>query len=658
MLFVRNKERVTQSQNIISHFNNWDFTQSYVDYSEGNYLDCIYNEYKNFFTTFKNELYDIKSVSSQLEGIAEGMVQATSDVKIAAKFIAEGTTTQANDVLQCLKVADSLSDKIATMDEKSKVIIEQAYEMGTQSMQGKKSIDNLAQNQKVLKNVIQDITTEIYSLLDKSQKINDITSVLYSIAEQTNLLSLNASIEAARAGESGKGFAVVASEVRKLSVESRHASEMINQVINSICDELSTLKEIIDHSTTAFDTQKNAVEEVVNAFEKINTSVLDFVDSQKAFNQQFNTISQDKNVLLDSMSSIATVIDYAQATTDEVATLALKQTSTADIMVKMSKKLFQKVSTIENQAKKISTIETKAPKKKIAMIWDLDDVFWTPATEEALKTAKTLDFEVSIFAPKRRGEAGILEMLSILERIKENKFDGLCISPITDKRIQRKVREIVAKGTKLIFILSVLEHIPYACLIGTDNINCGRHAAKAAQKLLNNNGQVAVIRWSSGNLESIDDRTDGFMMQLQNTPITVHECMAPGEPTQQEAENYIRGILSEYPHTSLFFASNVGWGLAFARYIEKYRLNIKVVTVDFTDEIATLMKRGYIQTAIAQRPAVWGTLALEKMQDLFEGKTIGKRFDTGTYEVTPSNMMIYTKHSSSLQNEVKQVKKA
>lgn len=63
-------------------------------------------------------------------------------------------------------------------------------------------------------------------------ELGAIVTNITAIAGQTNLLALNAGIEAARAGEAGRGFAVVASEVKKLSGDTRAATDRAQQMLD------------------------------------------------------------------------------------------------------------------------------------------------------------------------------------------------------------------------------------------------------------------------------------------------------------------------------------------------------------------------------------------------------------------------------------------
>ena len=62
-------------------------------------------------------------------------------------------------------------------------------------------------------------------------ELGDIVSAITGIAGQTNLLALNATIEAARAGDAGRGFAVVAAEVKKLSGDTKAATQRASDML-------------------------------------------------------------------------------------------------------------------------------------------------------------------------------------------------------------------------------------------------------------------------------------------------------------------------------------------------------------------------------------------------------------------------------------------
>ena len=78
------------------------------------------------------------------------------------------------------------------------------------------------------------VTSKIAALGERSLEIHQIVELIDEIASQTNLLALNAAIEASRAGERGKGFAIVADEVRKLAERSSSATKDIGAFIETI----------------------------------------------------------------------------------------------------------------------------------------------------------------------------------------------------------------------------------------------------------------------------------------------------------------------------------------------------------------------------------------------------------------------------------------
>jgi ABC-type sugar transport system substrate-binding protein len=153
---------------------------------------------------------------------------------------------------------------------------------------------------------------------------------------------------------------------------------------------------------------------------------------------------------------------------------------------------------------------------------------------------------------------------------------------------------------------------------------------------------VVVGMWSDSKMDTIEQRAEGFIQGMQDEPnVKLHKIDVLGEPSEEDAERIIDKMLKDYPLVKLVYATNVGWGLAYAKYLEKHPSKFKVVTIDFTKEVAKYMKQGYVNIAIAQRPFAWGSVTLETLADVFEGKKVSNYTDTGTYEVNNNNIQIF-----------------
>jgi methyl-accepting chemotaxis protein/ABC-type sugar transport system substrate-binding protein len=642
------KRRSTENNGnsyVIDKFLNWDFIEelSKSSYSIDDKYKLMHYNYKDFFESFNKDFDDIKLISDQLDGLIDGMVDSSNNVRMAAEFIANGSQSQTEEIGSCQNITDVIADKINTMSDRSKGLIDSAYEMGNVSSNGKVAIENLSENQKMNYEANNSITSEIYALLDKTKTIDNITQILFEIASQTNLLSLNASIEAARAGESGKGFAVVAEEVRKLSERSRTASITINENISQITNQLSNLRNIADTSKRTFENQAQAVKKVIEAFKQINSYVNSFVKNQQDFYDEVKSLSNEKESLIDSFCSMASVIQEASATTEEVASLTIGQNNTANIIYKMSQDLHKKVDAISSNASKIRTNHVTNQQKKIAVIYDIDDAFWDPIVKEARKTAKALNLYQEFFAPKTR-ENGVMEMVNALNNFIKRGFDAIVISPIDSPDVCNALKRATDNGIHIIFINSTLEGIKHEALIGSNGFELGKNAAVAAKKLLNNQGAVAVALWSDVKIIAIDKRAEGFIDELKkNSNINVYTKNVRSNPTDEEIENFLSWISKEHPDVKLIYATNGSWGAAYGKYFVKHRINYDILTIDFRKEIADLIRADKIKVAIAQRAFTWFTMALELLVDVFNGKAITKYTDTGSYEVNSKNISIYEK---------------
>lgn len=617
----------------------FDFTEIAEVVSD---TDAIYDDYQKYFYQFKKDLHRVSKITGQIEGTVDNLVEASESVKNATDFIAQGANEQAADVEACTQITNSFADRMSTMEDMSAELIEMARQMGEDNSQGKEVIRKLIENQKKNEEVIRRITDEIRKVVEKATKIGEVTEVIQQIANQTNLLALNASIEAARAGEHGKGFSVVADEVRLLSEESRQASSRINESIQDITSELDNLTKILDESEETFQAQTDAVSKVTNAMENINQTVDHFVRRQQVFNEEIEELDVQKSSMMDAIASIASVVEQFSATTEEVASLSMAQDNAASMLTKISSKLKDGVDIISQNSERISTSFTPAPKKKIGMLWDVEDPFWDSASREAYKTAKILDFDIEICAPKNRD---VKIMAEFLRHCIDDEFDGLVISVVNDPECYKLIKEAADKGAKIVFLQGTVPGVKYEACMGTGSTGCGKQAGQCAVDILTKAGGAAAVGlWTDLKIDTINERAAGFVSQIRNsgTGIEVIEFDNISSPTQQQADEIIERTLREHPEINLFYSTDSGWGLSYANYLERHPGAFRLVVTDFTAGTDKYMRKNCIDSAIAQRQFLWGSLPLEVLSEAFEGKKGDTSFrDTGTYEININNIEIF-----------------
>ena len=222
-------------------------------------------------------------------------------------------------------VSRNISDSVATSD----MVIDSAQQMNSRAeyayRNGKDTLEKTRTS-------VHEALTSLSSLV----KINELASEILNIAGQTNLLSLNASIEAARAGVAGRGFAVVAEEISNLADTSKNTATTIQSLCKNadqsisivsscfdsiICfieeDVVGQFKEFMEkssHYSEAVDTIKKQLDDVAQAVNMLNQSVI----------QIANNMTEVKGITDENSCAINTIVEKTE-TTSQIADIIQKQ---------------------------------------------------------------------------------------------------------------------------------------------------------------------------------------------------------------------------------------------------------------------------------------------------------------------------------------------
>ncbi len=180
--------------------------------------------------------------------------------------------------------------------------------------------------------------------------------------------------------------------------------------------------------------------------------------------------------------------------------------------------------------------------------------------------------------------------------------------------------------------------------IGTDNVEGGKQGAEAMLELMEYEGKVGLI---TGGLTALNlnQRLDGFKAAAAAYPdVEIVDTVAHGDALETGVP-VVEDLLTAHPDLKAIYAVSGPNIVAEALETQGYETGeITVFGFDIFEPIPTLMKDGWIQGTVAQRPYMEGQLIVQWMYDLLTGAVDfpdSQFVDTGTNVVLLENLDEY-----------------
>ncbi|HKF37871.1 MAG TPA: methyl-accepting chemotaxis protein, partial [Ktedonobacteraceae bacterium] len=176
-------------------------------------------------------------------------------VKMVAQEVENSTTMTFERMTQLVETADMQIKQIAQaaieverMANSSRQVAERAqtlYSIAREARQsaesGRESVQQTVEGMERIHTYVQDTSSKVQVLGERSREINNIVEVISNIAHQTNRLALDAAIQAAMAGENGKGFGAVAADIRRLAERAKDQASMISRIVRSVREDIGAV---------------------------------------------------------------------------------------------------------------------------------------------------------------------------------------------------------------------------------------------------------------------------------------------------------------------------------------------------------------------------------------------------------------------------------
>ncbi|MBU3216503.1 methyl-accepting chemotaxis protein [Clostridium estertheticum] len=282
--------------------------------------------------------------AAKILNLSNTITDSSKEVVIAVEEITSGSSKQTEETIGCSKISDDFNNEITSS----------IFSLGNVTNATKASIDiinegtniinNLSKTSENNSNAMTKVASTVETLNVNTKSILTILNKINDITKQTNLLALNASIEAARAGDAGKGFSVVANEIRKLADKSQNASSEIGTIVDQVNQSIGASLEISENAKKLFKEELVQVSSTITSFGKIKESISNISSAMEVSMNSINVIDESKNLLNDSINSIASISEANTAATEEVTATIQTQAESNNLMNSLAEGLNDKAN--------------------------------------------------------------------------------------------------------------------------------------------------------------------------------------------------------------------------------------------------------------------------------------------------------------------------
>lgn len=328
------------------------------DLTSGDFTTDIVPEGNNEITTLSEQLNDyierMKDMLTHLTDITGDMKDSAGQCAEISGGLSKSNTSQGESI-------ESLNEYLSGLNQSIEDVAAAATELATVSSQlasnsdevrlmceetvkasetGRNEMKDMTQSVTVLNDTIGELTAIIRMTADTVDEIKGITLTIGDISSQTNLLSLNASIEAARAGEAGRGFAVVAGEVGALANQSSDAAAHIDQLVETITDNIANISRKAD-----------------DCIKDMDKCLAGVSRSNESFDFIYSDITKATNAITDIADGIGRINDVASnnaAATEEQAATVNQILELSGTIVRDSEKISEDTGSLASVSEKLN----------------------------------------------------------------------------------------------------------------------------------------------------------------------------------------------------------------------------------------------------------------------------------------------------------------
>lgn len=282
--------------------------------------------------------------------------------------------------------------------------------------------------------------------------------------------------------------------------------------------------------------------------------------------------------------------------------------------------------------------KAKAPEIAFSLKTITNDAFQKAIADSVEAAAKAAGAKFTLVTAGQ--QTAVSTQVSQVEDLIAKGIDGIVLSPMDSKAVIPVLKKAKDAGIPVVLVDQTIEdgnEDLYISYIGTDNFNAGKVAGETLAAALGGNGNVLIVRGASGSSAG-DDRVDGFKAGIAGSNLRV-VGEQPGNWANDKAMQATENMLQANSDVQgLFTASDVMLNGILTALENAGKTDVKILSVDGSDDVKEMIKDGEVYGSMAQFPDVMGSKAIELLMGAINGtldlNSVPKYIDSGTVCIT------------------------
>ena len=265
--------------------------------------------------------------------------------------------------------------------------------------------------------------------------------------------------------------------------------------------------------------------------------------------------------------------------------------------------------------------------------------FWKSVYAGASNAATACNLDLTFEGPKN--EEDYETQNQMIAKAVEDGAEVIIFSAVDYEANADAINDAAGKGVKVVVIDSDVDSDGVGVRIGTDNVEAGRMAGRAALQTDWDSLTVGIVNFDLGSRNG-QERESGFREALAGDPRVKDIYTINVNTDATTAQVRTVQLLVEHPEINVIVGFNepIAVGAAMAVHSLGLTGRVRMVGFDTNVKCIDLLQSGAVSALIVQNPYAMGYLGVEAVCNLLDGQTYrsAELLDTATRTVTKETM--------------------